>query len=93
MRDSKTGILYKMIPKVKVVDGRPELAINNFDIDDLQGEANTYLSHLRVPPDREEMKRLRLERERAEIEKIKAFDQEFQEELDAQKEEESKQEW
>lgn len=34
----------------------------DFDLDDLNGSAETFLSHLRVPPDKEEQKRLKEER-------------------------------
>lgn len=33
--------------------------VEGFDIDDLNGTAEAFLAHLRVPPDKEEMERLR----------------------------------
>lgn len=42
----------------------------DFNLDDLNGSADTFLSHLRVPPDKEEMKRLLAER----AERQKIFD-------------------
>lgn len=61
--DEKTGKKYKMIPK-SVYKGKgknaiPLLMIEDFDADDMTGEAETYLSHLRVPPDKEEQERLK----------------------------------
>jgi hypothetical protein len=61
--DPKTGAKYKMIPK-SVYKGKgknaiPELAIEDFDVDDMTGEAETYLSHLRIPPDKEEQEKLK----------------------------------
>lgn len=61
--DEKTGKKYKMIPK-SVYKGKgknaiPLLLIEDFDADDMTGEAETYLSHLRVPPDKEEQERLK----------------------------------
>ena len=35
---------------------------DDFDLDDLDGAANTFLAHLRVPPDKKEMERLRQEK-------------------------------
>lgn len=61
--DKKTGKKYKTIPK-SVYEGKgknavPVLMIEDFDADDMTGEAETYLSHLRVPPDKEEQERLK----------------------------------
>jgi len=60
--DSKTGRSYFEIPKTKMgTDGRPELAID-IDIDDLNGEAENFLAHLRVAPSREEREALLAEK-------------------------------
>lgn len=61
--DEKTGVKYKTIPK-SVYKGKgknaiPVLAIEDFDADNMTGEAETYLSHLRIPPDKEEQERLK----------------------------------
>jgi hypothetical protein len=61
--DEKTGVKYKTIPK-SVYKGKgknaiPLLAIEDFDADNMTGEAETYLSHLRIPPDKEEQERLK----------------------------------
>lgn len=34
----------------------------DFDVDDLNGAANTFLAHLRVPPNKEELEKLKQER-------------------------------
>lgn len=58
--DPKTGKKYRKLPKtVMGNDGRPLLQIEDFNLDDLTGEAEMFLAHLRVPPDKEEQKRLR----------------------------------
>jgi hypothetical protein len=61
--DEKTGKKYKTIPK-SVYKGKgknaiPVLMIEDFDADNMTGEAETYLSHLRVPPDKDEQERLK----------------------------------
>lgn len=61
--DEKTGKRYKKIPK-SIYNGKgknaiPVLMIEDFDADDMTGEAETYLSHLRVPPDKEEQEKLK----------------------------------
>lgn len=61
--DPKTGVKYKKIPK-SVFEGKgknaiPVLAIEDFDVDDMSGEAETYLGHLRVPPNKEEQEKLK----------------------------------
>ena len=61
--DKRTGKKYKTIPK-SVYEGKgknavPVLMIEDFDADNMTGEAETYLSHLRVPPDKEEQERLK----------------------------------
>lgn len=61
--DEKTGVKYKTIPK-SVYKGKgktaiPLLAIEDFDADNMTGEAETYLGHLRIPPDKEEQERLK----------------------------------
>lgn len=43
---------------------RPELTVPDFDADDLNSEADTFLAHLRVPPSKDEMERLRSDRAR-----------------------------
>lgn len=61
--DPKTGVKYKKIPK-SVFEGKgknaiPVLAIEDFDVDDMVGEAETYLGHLRVAPNKEEQEQLK----------------------------------
>lgn len=61
--DEKTGVKYKTIPK-SVFKGKgknaiPMLAIEDFDADNMTGEAETYLGHLRIPPDKAEQERLK----------------------------------
>jgi hypothetical protein len=61
--DEKTGVKYKTIPK-SVYEGKgknaiPVLAIEDFDVDDMTGEAETYLGHLRIPPNKEEQEKLK----------------------------------
>ena len=52
--NDKTGISYYEIPKTRMGDdGRPMLAMN-INLDDLNGEAENFLAHLRVPPSPEE---------------------------------------
>lgn len=74
--DPKTGKKYKKLPNVpkdvvradKKSGGlsleqlRNSIPEADFDLDDLNGAADLFLAHLRVPPDKEEMKRLREER-------------------------------
>lgn len=64
IKDRKTGVLHKYIPKTEMdEDNMPVLHLDDLDLDDLTGEAEKYLAHLRVPPDREEQKRLKEDRE------------------------------
>lgn len=61
--DPKTGKSYKVIPKSEYdSEGNPILHLDDLNLDDLNGEANKYLAHLRVPPDRDEMEKLRAEK-------------------------------
>lgn len=74
--DPKTGKKYKKLPNVpkdvvradKKSGGlsleqlRNSIPEADFDLDDLNGAADIFLAHLRVPPDKDEMKRLREER-------------------------------
>lgn len=65
--DPETGVKYKTIPKTEWVgtEGRSVLHLTEINaFDDLNGAANDYLAHLRVPPDKEEQKRLNEERAR-----------------------------
>lgn len=56
--DPKTGIPYYEIPKTKMgSDGKPLLEID-IDIYDLNGEAEAFMAHLRVPPSKEEREAL-----------------------------------
>lgn len=58
--DKKTGKKYRKLPKtVMGDDGKPMLQIPDFNLDDLTGEAEIFLAHLRVPPDKVEQQRLR----------------------------------
>ena len=45
-------------------DNRPVLHLTDLDLEDLTGEAEKYLAHLRVPPDPEERARLLAEKKR-----------------------------
>lgn len=59
-KDPKTGVLYRALPKTEFdSEGKPLLAVPEFDADDLNGEASSFLAHLRVAPSKEEMKALR----------------------------------
>lgn len=74
--DPKTGKRYKKLPNVpkdvvradKKSGGlsleqlRNSIPEADFDLDDLNGAADMFLAHLRVPPDKDEMKKLREER-------------------------------
>lgn len=56
--DPKTGIPYYEIPKTKMgSDGKPLLEID-IDIYNLNGEAEAFLGHLRIPPSKEEREAL-----------------------------------
>lgn len=56
--DPKTGKKYRPLPKTKEgPDGRPAIAVNDFNLDDMTGEADIFLAHLRVPPTQEELDR------------------------------------
>lgn len=58
--DKKTGKKYKVLPKTEYdADGMPMLQITDFDDSDLNSEAEKFLAHLRVPPDKAEQQRLR----------------------------------
>ena len=62
-RDPKTGKVFKVIPKAEYdADNYPVLHLKDLDLDNLNGEADKYLAHLRVPPDKEETKRLLAEK-------------------------------
>lgn len=82
--DPKTGKSYFEIPKTKMgTDGRPELSID-IDIDDLNGEAENFLAHLRVVPSREEREALlaeKAEMARAQREARAKIDEELNEKL------------
>lgn len=63
VKDKKTGKIYKPLPKSKFVgkgaNAIPVLVIKDFNDLDLNGEANKFLAHLRVPPDKKEQEELR----------------------------------
>lgn len=60
--DPKTGIPYYEIPKTKMgSDGKPILEID-IDIYDLNGEAEAFMAHLRIPPSKEEREALLAQR-------------------------------
>lgn len=61
--DEKTGKRYKKLSKVKFdAEGTPLLQNEDFDLDDLNSEADKFLAHLRVAPDKNEMMKLRAEK-------------------------------
>ncbi len=63
--DPTTGKRYKVLPKTEMgADNRPVLHLTDLDLEDLTGEAEKYLAHLRVPPDPEERARLLAEKKR-----------------------------
>ena len=73
-RDRDTGVVYSYIPKVDLdEDGKPILIVHDMDIDDLSGEADRFLAHLRIPPNKEEMQRLRDERRRRAMESTREY--------------------
>lgn len=65
--DPKTGKKYKIIPKVGKSGNMPALAVEDFDLDNLQGEADAFLGHLRVPPNQEEIEELKRRKRELEI--------------------------
>lgn len=88
--DPKTGKKYKVLAKnspdaVKSAKNGEGLTLDqlfkyteddpDFNLDDLNGSAETFLAHLRVPPSPEELKKLRAEREarlrRAEAQRVR----------------------
>jgi hypothetical protein len=61
--DPKTGVKYQVIPKtVMDTEGRPISQIEDFNVDDLNSEADRFLGHLRIAPTPEELAQLREER-------------------------------
>lgn len=61
--DSKTGKKYIPIPKSEYnAEGIPILQLEDFDADDMNSEAERFLAHLRVAPDKKEQARLREEK-------------------------------
>lgn len=62
----------------------------DFDLDDLNGSAETFLSHLRVPPNKEEQKRLMEERARRQKQYDRIAADEAREEADREAAEEAK---
>lgn len=74
--DPVTGVKYKKLPAASkdviradkksgglgIEQLRNMIPEADFDLNDLDGAANSFLAHLRVPPDKEEMKRLREEK-------------------------------
>lgn len=63
--DEETGITYRKLPKSEYdSNGNPVLQIQDFDADDLNAEAESFLGHLRVAPSKEEILQLREERAR-----------------------------
>lgn len=61
-RDSSTGVAYQKLPKSRYdSNGLPMLQADIDDLD-LGSSANLFLGHLRVPPNKEEIERLRAER-------------------------------
>ena len=73
--DPKTGKKYRILPKTQLDgEGNPILQFPDFDIDNLNGEADTFLAHLRVPPSRNEIEELR----RLRVEKIKKQRSDFE---------------
>lgn len=79
--DPKTGIQYEELPETKLDrEGRPISQIDNFNLDNLSGEADRFMKHLRQAPSKEEQRALRNERKKIELQKQKAY-QEQQEAL------------
>lgn len=61
-KDPVTGKIYQKLPKTKMdSNGMPMIQAEINDLD-LNGAANMFLSHLRVPPSKEEINKLRQER-------------------------------
>lgn len=89
--ESKTSKTKESKPIPKTVmdeNNRPVLHLNDLDLNNLEGEADTYLSHLRVPPDKKEQQRLLAERKRLQLKREKEFARENEAALNKQKEEE-----
>jgi hypothetical protein len=61
--DPKTGKKYRVLPKSEFdAEGNPILQIKDFNVDDLNSEADEFLAHLRVTPSKEETRALRTQR-------------------------------
>lgn len=64
--DPRTGVRYRPLPKSEYdAEGIPVLQVEDFDADNLNGEADVFLAHLRVgtsKEQKEEARRKRVER-------------------------------
>ena len=80
--DEVTGKRYEKLPKSEFIGSgakrRPVLQVD-MDLDNLNGEANRFLAHLRVPPNKDEMLRLRAERVKRAREQRAQFEEEQRE--------------
>jgi len=71
-KDPITGKIYQKIPKTKMDSNGMPMIQTDIDDLDLEGAANKFLAHLRVPPSKEEIEKMRQERiERAKQERIR----------------------
>ena len=63
--DERTGKKYRILPKSEYdAEGNPILQIPDFDADNLNSEADEFLAHLRVTPTKNEIIKMREEREK-----------------------------
>lgn len=84
VRDKKTNVLHKYIPRTEMdEDNMPVLHLDDLNLDDLTGEAEKYLAHLRVPPNKEERQRLLEEKAERTRAQNRAYTQANPEEQDA----------
>lgn len=75
--DKETGKLYKVIPKVhQPNEGHPDIAVDDFDINDLSKEADNFLGPLRSAPSKEEIRELREKKKRMQLERERALEAE-----------------
>lgn len=73
--DPKTKKKYKKLPKAQFEGEMPVLQVADFNTDDMNFEANRFLAHLRVPPDKKEMMRLRAEAAKRQAAAEKEYDE------------------
>lgn len=89
--DPKTGVRYEVLKPTEFdVENRPVLHVNDFNLSDLNGQADRFLSHLRVPPSEQELRKLREEKELADRKKEREYRQALREEREFLRQEREK---